>query len=1045
MIFWVNEPSQPAGAPATLAAPANSEHQRRKWKIYAQGLSPNVLLIAALAAWTLFEAARLAFSSTHPRPNLPLNDHLVVDSVMPWELARFCLANGSRLTEVSGRPVSNADDLSSAAAPDEEGRIRLKFTAPGESEDGIDVTWMELPTYPAFTIGSDARLLAAPGLDQEDAGSFIRSMNNRALRTQAEVDEALARVGGRNPSFLLERENGTDFILAYTVIDWSAQFMILLSGIAIGVCASIVLVLRSGFTGARAFFWFSANLTLFAIARSIPYYYRSELEQWVYLLSQLSLPATATVFLFNLSPLRNIAARPVSFRGAVVVVMLSFMPALVAQRGVMASPLPDLHDEAWPVFLWLLGAPAILAYAIDIAWRYSFRVQIGGYLCFGLGISLALGLGAWWFVPFELSVGILPYGIFFAWGFWMVTIVVAGLGSELPLKLLRIPISPLDKQRAHLLRLACFCSFLPTTVYTLVEFSMFRDAVRPRFLIELAQIAFPALLAIGVVRQNVLDLPRLVRESIAAIGVVAAGIIGYGIVWAIVMPLVPDKSEVAFALYSAVYTGLLVALLASLQFLLARYADKGRFFGRGSEEDFMVRLHDVSSKVGSVNDVYDFIVNEFGDSLGVSTLHLALNAYELSGDTTNGSPNDETEIWTPELKAAAELFRHLGGQKEIFFVTDLEERSSYASPEILDALHQLGVTAGLPLRDGDQFVGALLLGKKQNNRNFSIAETGFLSRVARRLGVSLKSVSSRGMRHPIRIVDSFPAHPKEIAGFSIVRTLGQGGTSFVYLGSKNRLLAAVKVANHSVQANAILRSRFEREAELLDKLQHINVVRMIEHGCTGNEPYIALEYLQDGSLRECLERSGPLDELGVARVVDQTAAALEFALSKRIIHRDVKPGNLYLASSGVLKLADFGVGRYEDDDLFTLTGERLGTLAYMAPEALTGTDQTWKSDQYALGISAFELLVGHRPFEERSLGAQIASKRASPSSLARMLSSYAGRGFCAVILTMISPKPEDRFDRYDELRAHLLNAFGTALESPDAARFHSESELGVSD
>jgi serine/threonine-protein kinase len=139
------------------------------------------------------------------------------------------------------------------------------------------------------------------------------------------------------------------------------------------------------------------------------------------------------------------------------------------------------------------------------------------------------------------------------------------------------------------------------------------------------------------------------------------------------------------------------------------------------------------------------------------------------------------------------------------------------------------------------------------------------------------------------------------------------------------------------------------------------------------------------------------------------------------------------------------VGRYEDDDLFTLTGERLGTLAYMSPEALTGDDQTWKSDQYALGISAFELLVGHRPFEERSLGAQIASKRGNPSSLVHVLSNRADRELCTVILTMISPKPGDRFGSYGELRTHLQKIFGDALELPDADHVYSESEPGLSD
>jgi GAF domain-containing protein len=1029
MIYWINSSGPVNEAGAAANGIDARRHVRGRWRAaeWAARFSPRVLVAVILLSWLAVAAVRMLFSSTHPRPDLRLDEDLAFRDDLPFKRERFSLPQGSRLTRVNGDPVSRIEELSVTAARTDDGHVIMTFETPDESHPTIEVSWRQSPRSPNIDIGADMRLRAASGAGEHEIGATVAAVNGQPVTTHGDIERVLARVGGKNPSLLLAREDGTRHVLAYTVIDWSSQASIYFVGLATALCAIAVIWIRRTASGAWSFFWFTVNLAILSTSRALPIDYRGHVEDAVYVLSQLCLPFTSIAFLFNLSPLKSLASQMVSRRATALMGALGLVPAWVACHAVSTYSLVGLRGRAWPLFFWLWLAPLVLALAMDRGRSRLHRMP--AYACYGLSLSLSLGLASLLFLPPELAIGVVPYPVFAAWQVWTLGLALLGLVTELPVRLEGIPLSALDRQRAGMLRSASVCAFLPLSVYIFIRTTSFNNLTQPRLLVELSQVAFPGLMAIGIVRQNVLDLSRIVREALASVFLLVIAIVGYGLLWTSAIPALTQVWRAPLGFYNAVFTILLALSVLGLQYALRRNSGGNSVLAQNFEEHFMDRFHEASSKVNSINEVYDFVASEFSENLGVSTLHLLLSEQALSRHTDTGMDGlGATEAWTPELEAVGTVLECVGATERVLFTSDVEEAvSTHPAERALDALHQLGATVGFPLRDGTTLVGALLLGRTQSNRNLSPRELRFVERTVGRLGASLRPISLRAVQHRGRIVDRFPEYPPEIAGYKIMATLGQGGMSYVYLGQRGNMLAAIKVANHTVQASPVLRTRFEREAQILRELVHPNVVRLVEQGYAGTEPFIALEYMSEGSLRDELARFGPFDAIRVAQILDDSLCALEYASSKRIIHRDIKPANLYLSPSGRVKVGDFGIGRIEDDDSFTLTGERLGTLAYMPPESMMGDGQDWTADQYALGVTAFELLTGHRPFEAKSLGAQVAAKLSLANGIRQTIAERTNKDFSSFVMKMIAPRPEHRFSDYGSLRQELSELFGDAI------------------
>ena len=194
--------------------------------------------------------------------------------------------------------------------------------------------------------------------------------------------------------------------------------------------------------------------------------------------------------------------------------------------------------------------------------------------------------------------------------------------------------------------------------------------------------------------------------------------------------------------------------------------------------------------------------------------------------------------------------------------------------------------------------------------------------------------------------------------------LGRGGMAEVFEGHDERLdrPVAVKVLRPEMAADPGIRDRFEVEARSAARLSHPNVVAVFDTGEDGGTPFLVMERLPGETLADRMA-AGPVDQAWLRRVAGDVLGALGAAHRAGIVHRDVKPGNILIASDGCAKVADFGIAKsLELAGDVTGTGLLVGTPAYLAPERLDGRPATERSDLYALGVVLYEALAGSKPF-----------------------------------------------------------------------------------
>jgi serine/threonine-protein kinase PpkA len=208
----------------------------------------------------------------------------------------------------------------------------------------------------------------------------------------------------------------------------------------------------------------------------------------------------------------------------------------------------------------------------------------------------------------------------------------------------------------------------------------------------------------------------------------------------------------------------------------------------------------------------------------------------------------------------------------------------------------------------------------------------------------------------------------QIPGYEILRPLGSGGMSTVYLALQSSLdrKVAVKIMRRpgdpdSADARQTER-RFLLEGRMMAKLPHRNIAAVYDIVSNDNIAYIAMEYLGGGALTDRM-RAG-IELADAVSVIVQIAGALEFAHSHGVVHRDLKPANIMFRDSGTPVLTDFGIARYQDGSgmRLTQTGMLVGTPTYMSPEQINGIAVDGRADQYSLGILFYELLTGAPPF-----------------------------------------------------------------------------------
>jgi hypothetical protein len=290
-----------------------------------------------------------------------------------------------------------------------------------------------------------------------------------------------------------------------------------------------------------------------------------------------------------------------------------------------------------------------------------------------------------------------------------------------------------------------------------------------------------------------------------------------------------------------------------------------------------------------------------------------------------------------------------------------------------------------------------------------------------------RSPSSFGAARPGPPAASLPGPGDDVGGYTIERELGRGGMGAVFAAvSPQGQRVALKLLLGVASAQAT--ERFLREANAARKLQHPGIVGLHEAGVDARgRQFMAMQLVDGESLRERLEREGPLPSREAARITLQLARALESAHSQFVLHRDLKPHNVLLARDGSALLADFGLARDAHDARLTTTGELLGTPAYMAPEQAAGERGSVdaRSDLYGLGATLYHMLAGRPPFEGPALVNIITSvltrAPAPPSATARGVDP----ALEALCLRCLAKAPAERFQSAAALAHELERWLGT--------------------
>jgi serine/threonine protein kinase len=223
--------------------------------------------------------------------------------------------------------------------------------------------------------------------------------------------------------------------------------------------------------------------------------------------------------------------------------------------------------------------------------------------------------------------------------------------------------------------------------------------------------------------------------------------------------------------------------------------------------------------------------------------------------------------------------------------------------------------------------------------------------------------------------------PEELAHYRIVSPLGAGGMGEVYLATDTRLnrSVAIKILPPSTTADEAAQQRMLREARMVATIDHPNVCTIYEIGTDRGRPYIAMQYIQGETLGQRMRR-GSFSLAETIDIASQITAALAEAHERGIVHRDIKPGNIMISSSGIVKVLDFGLAksflRDQNDAtevLISTPGLIVGTTPYMSPEQLRAEPLDGRSDLFSLGVVLYEIASGKRPFDRTTAGATISA------------------------------------------------------------------------
>jgi len=293
-----------------------------------------------------------------------------------------------------------------------------------------------------------------------------------------------------------------------------------------------------------------------------------------------------------------------------------------------------------------------------------------------------------------------------------------------------------------------------------------------------------------------------------------------------------------------------------------------------------------------------------------------------------------------------------------------------------------------------------------------------------------------------------PNNITRIGSYDVVGVIGEGGMGIVYKGVDPRIgrSVAIKLMTSGFSKNEEAMRRFYREAQSVGVLQHPNIVVVYDLGDQDGTPFLVMEYLDGESLDKVIAARREISIVEKLQIIVKILHALNYAHQRRIVHRDVKPGNVMVMPDGDCKLVDFGIARVGDANL-THTGQIVGSMSYMSPEQLNGYEVDGRTDVWSAAVLFYQLLTYHLPFEGRDTAALIVKILSeNPPPLSTYLQHYYPPELDEIISRALAKDRDARYATADEFAFDLEHVEGLlkaqmVSEYVEQARASMDSDL----
>ncbi|GAB4318407.1 MAG: hypothetical protein Kow0059_11870 [Candidatus Sumerlaeia bacterium] len=290
--------------------------------------------------------------------------------------------------------------------------------------------------------------------------------------------------------------------------------------------------------------------------------------------------------------------------------------------------------------------------------------------------------------------------------------------------------------------------------------------------------------------------------------------------------------------------------------------------------------------------------------------------------------------------------------------------------------------------------------------------------------------------NPLAITAFQPMMPDAIPGYKLLLEIGKGATGVVYKAEslRDRRIVAIKVLHPFSERKPDFIQRLLREAELLKRLDHPNIVRGIDHGKIGDRHYFIMEFVDGRTLADVIHERTRLPEREAAQIALEVARGLDAAHAQRILHRDIKPSNICLTDNGRVKIMDFGLGRFEADTGLTLLGSIIGTPIYISPEQACGEIKLdIRTDLYSLGITLYHMLAGEPPFADCNTSLLLTKKITDPVPSIKKLNPRLSDEICYIVHKLCAKDKRSRYAAPAEVVRDLESFLGGRFTLPAQA------------